>query len=1174
MALFGQQQPSAMDTGTGPLPQGLFAGLVGSSMEVPGFYIVGDQADSGLRPLTGSMPAIPTPEQSGVQAAAGDDTSAPNAVTPDRLNRVVLDAVANVGYSTSAKDKDIRPTAVYYTVDVREGQRTGYAMTLKMTLEYSSSFSQEGMVVHLKKRQQMINDEALSELILIETAFEDWADGRWVPISTEVRYAEEAEAVVQAVITSDSGQTAGRVSTDGGVEDAKLGPVGERGRIVLTYYCEELYSYGEMVMPGQTQAPRSLVPVALQMPWTVFDCPANQCQFHATVTAPKGSRTLDASANILAYRDLGAHLKGGSNTGGEQCDVLIPQWQRETAEGPCWELSRRCLPPAPTMYLVWLAIPDEDSDWEQVGNALPPVNRLTLMQPTDEDAKLLRAGLPGGQAGELYRCKVETAAVERDCRITRVHTDFTISDASGSTCMRRSTSATTRERFNQVEERRLLMRLQSIPQLRNAGLLQPQDIWRNVILIFDSTVREQFAIESKVSDLDAPTVELMLKALAPGPGADHQVTAALGASGKMGIYQQWREAIDKLRGIRPGGVTSFVEAANTATNVCKDGERRDRDLANVSRTAYVNFDTDGGNNCGPCYEAFRTLMSTTEVVQGNVFGVGSWVDQDCASKVAKIMKGSTYLALDFPEDQSAEVWFRQDLSKWIKTLRTCPVTLKVSAGAVTWNARQGDRNENAVDCLFVTGDGCKFDQPDVSDLAFTRAVVQGLSAGESATLYLLSRLPLAQLRERLTVELIGVPPSSSAAPLSVTPLASPPAPTLTVTASSRMQVSLGAEVMTGLALGYHWMALLGGEQGKNTVENKSALCTRLRQRLEDDLSFAWNLPTKSGSTAAVGRAKTQQRPPVPTTQQPEEPELPKLRTTGPSKRCRFGGNPQMQALSASKVMPAGGGGLFGSAAAMPAGMPMAPSSSPPSAPQMMASKGKGKGAPPKGKGGGKVGPPSAPAVFGSAFGSSSWGNDIEPEKTASGAWTPAKLLESSQLVNFGPRLPMPAQGHLFDTTIKQEYARAVAALRHQAAPPPSLPNAGTNVAAEDPMVAQLLGAAPPAQTAQRTVHLGIVCDGCSQNPLLGWRFKASSHADVDICLSCRKAGNLAGQKSYVMLTDNEMRFRLALRAILDWWPLIWRNPALAATFQQAACQNLAALNLQALQQTVLGLPAL
>merc|ERR1719197_667101 len=98
----------------------------------------------------------------------------------------------------------------------------------------------------MKRLKQFVNDARTAELVLVETSFADLVDGRWVDISTDVRFAAEAEAVTKAVIERDSGQTVGLVKNEKAFETAKIGPVGERGRIQLTYRCEELAAYREM----------------------------------------------------------------------------------------------------------------------------------------------------------------------------------------------------------------------------------------------------------------------------------------------------------------------------------------------------------------------------------------------------------------------------------------------------------------------------------------------------------------------------------------------------------------------------------------------------------------------------------------------------------------------------------------------------------------------------------------------------------------------------------------------------------------------------------------------------------------------------------------------------------------------------------------------------------------
>lgn len=89
-------------------------------------------------------------------------------------------------------------------------------LKFELTLEYENPHPGESMVVWMKKLKQFVSDEKRStqELVLVDTRFQDLDDAHgeaWVDISSDIRYSEEAEAVVQAVITSSSGQTAGMV---------------------------------------------------------------------------------------------------------------------------------------------------------------------------------------------------------------------------------------------------------------------------------------------------------------------------------------------------------------------------------------------------------------------------------------------------------------------------------------------------------------------------------------------------------------------------------------------------------------------------------------------------------------------------------------------------------------------------------------------------------------------------------------------------------------------------------------------------------------------------------------------------------------------------------------------------------------------------------------------------
>lgn len=1102
-----------------------------------------------LHPVSAPYVAVHTPLDDGIQVTSGDDTSAPNAVTASRLNRIVLVSSATVAYSSAANDKHIFPCAVLYEADIVSGTRPNeFSMKLCMTLEYESSFPQEGMVVWVKKHQQFINDEGESELLLVETSFQDYVAGQWVPITTDIRYVEEAEAVVQAVITSESGQTAGRITTSGAIEDAKLGPVGERGRIILTYLCSKLYSYSEMNIGSGTDS-RVLVPLGLQIPWAKFDSPANNCRFRAVVRAPAGSLQLDPHTHILAYQDLARSL---SATFKEQA-VVLPVQEGEGAQRR-WEFSCHSLPPKSTMVLAWLSTPNPDADWEHLHlqNGAPSKGtQANLLGVDQETEKLLRISLPGGQRGHLVRCLVKTDAPKRSPDSIHVHTDIIISDASGSTgmkawCSGQSGSVTVRACFNKHTERRMLKRLEAIPILRNAGVLLDRDHWHQIIVVFDHGVKAEFRIETKVQDLDAATVSHLLVVLTQ-VGDVNASMGELNRLGKKSVYDSWNNALLQLRGVVAGGATSFIAGTQRAKNMYKDTAKRiaGMECSKAARTAYVNFDTDGGNNGGPCYDAITELVLESDVVQGHVLGVGAWVDQDCASKVAKILRGSATLAMDFPDDAQSDVLFRQDLSRWVKTLRTVPLNMTISAGSTYWKARHGERFENGVECLFACGDSLRFGAPDISDAHCAKAVLHGMKAGESATLYLLSRWPLDELANKLEVLADGLPAS----------------------------VTVGSENLDGIALGHQWLSVLGTGTLRGLATNTSTACSRLRNRLEDELSFTWNLPTKSGSTAALGRAKTDHRPAVPKEKQPQEPEPPVLakppqESAGCSRRSLF-------AASCTQALP-GGGAMC--APPQPTGFGALPLSCPPSAQATGNLFGGISGGGVWGgntgggglfgantRGGGVFG---ANTGGGASFGAStgvgfsgrgSFGSGGFP--TTNGPAIPSTLLSSSDYMCWGA----PNLEPLLSSIQRLRYL-ARSTMEGKQSQSTNVPHA------EDPLIVQLLGKHDPTQNnaVSQVVHHGFVCDASNANPIVGIRFKSAMAADHDISEHCRRFGNFAGQSGFRPIPDPATAMRSGLASVLTWWRLVWK-PEHESIFA-AAGVNLECLQVGQLCQGILNIP--
>jgi len=66
------------------------------------------------------------------------------------------------------------------------------------------------------------------------------------------------------------------VKSDGNFDDVKLGPVGSRGRVVLTYICKSLYSYTKMTMNSSSGSKSDdelddggrIIPLAVFLPYT------------------------------------------------------------------------------------------------------------------------------------------------------------------------------------------------------------------------------------------------------------------------------------------------------------------------------------------------------------------------------------------------------------------------------------------------------------------------------------------------------------------------------------------------------------------------------------------------------------------------------------------------------------------------------------------------------------------------------------------------------------------------------------------------------------------------------------------------------------------------------------------------------------------------------------------
>jgi hypothetical protein len=430
-------------------------------------------------------------------------------------------------------------------------------------------------------------------------------------------------------------------------------------------------------------------------------------------------------------------------------------------------------------------------------------------------------------------------------RSARIIFDVTLSDASGSTSSF-SNGTSMRTAFNKMAIARIKNRLRSIPALVSHQLLFPQDRIVETIFVFDGSVFAEYSIVIKVADFtDANEVASFIDCFENNSTAEKKFSAYF--TKLAAIF----EDIDKQR---PQGSTSFIAAANKAVSKYQrlyDEVKATMDDSKgevVVSSGFVNLDTDGGNNCGECYTAFRQLIQTLSVTSGCVLGYGAWLDQDCASKVARIIKGKTLLAVQVPIEKELEFIYRQEMSLWIQSIRDVPMQLKLNCPHPTrWTTFAGERTDNMVEILVARSDTCKnlkFELPDVKDSTETTGVIiSGVHSGANLDLYMVVRT-----QPSFDTFLNGFQIFINGQLGKVSPV-------------------VKTENSVGSMIGHKWIKVLESKVGRNT-----GLSSAFFARILEDLSFNWNLPLPSKVTSYLGRASIKcQRKPIPLDKQPIAP---------------------------------------------------------------------------------------------------------------------------------------------------------------------------------------------------------------------------------------------------------------------------------------------------------------
>ena len=562
--------------------------------------------------------------------------------------------------------------------------------------------------------------------------------------------------------------------------------------------------------------------------------------------------------------------------------------------------------------------------------------QVVIQQPSVQDLSSLQVPLPGhGPMGQLLRLQIATPKAKR--RTTPCFLlNLTLSDKSGSTGipatlttptttpfgggrqpfggrMVATTTTTMRDKFNDLAVTRFLKRLESIPTLVQAGVLLPDDVWMDVFLPFDSTapasniLRVSFRIADVMHSIE--TVVQTIRAKDDTRYNKNNTTTTLNFQSSITTTVALpfiQEHVDAIRAVVPGGATDFTVGPNTIVKAYQQWEQEVQTLSpailkdeDSARCTFVEFDTDGGHNSyhGSYVDAIRNLCAVCHVRSGVVTGFGSWLNQHCATKVANALGGSipAQLALHVPEPgtEGLDLIFRRSFAAWIHGLRQPPaMTLKLSAGSVTFPTSSPTRTRpaNAMEVLAVrrhnkstrkeqqSSSGEKrpnlprFGPPDVSNEQFTATVLKDVQASDHLLVYIVSRLEdVAQLAK--TLEVVPISTDTNVGNVGGGD----------ANRQGRASVSTQKEQSVTEFLCYDWLTMLTSRKGRYELA-PLLLKTSLRSRLEEELSFRFNIPSPSGMTSYLGRCKTvANRAPIDADHRPSPPTPPlviKTKTAG------------------------------------------------------------------------------------------------------------------------------------------------------------------------------------------------------------------------------------------------------------------------------------------------------
>lgn len=782
----------------------------------------------------------------GGNVSEGDDDSPPNSTKATQINAFKCALTSNAGFSESPPWENFPPTRVDIECRIRnENKKT--SISIDMAVEFENPYPKESMMVWIKVAKHFLCEEY--DLAFVKNEFQDWdeSESKWKSVNTKVAYTVSSETLMNAVLESETeNQIAATSNFKGDDLSLKVGPVGRKCRILMKYGSGNMYSYAKMSLDPNLKdiGSKELLPFAIFVPWANIGSVTGKCDLSVKLVLPAEFSILDAKENVRAYEHLSM----------DKPLLLINKIfiQDENFKSSTdsylkiFEFSSRSLPVSPTCFVFWL-------ESKTVKSTMIVTNsvRISKIQYREEDRQFLKAHLPGMPSiSQLMKLKFIVPRSSEDVSPSKkAYIHINMSDSSGSTSIVLN-GKSMRLTFNKLLVQRFLKHLQSIPFLLEEKTIRSSDVWVEAFIIFNHQIsmEDKFSVSFQVSEFQPDHLTEVFD------HANSFLTGQPFPKISCDLVQRLTDIIRRIMQVKPSGGTDFSKPCDACyewfpslrEHLFSRFQVREENFA-----SFLFFDTDGGHNRPEdrsYLHRMKDLVRLYHIRGGSVNGYGAWLNQECASRLAKAFSGVCLLSLHVPElhSKAFDAAFKQEISNWLDCLARDTRILTIKPAPMTYAASGITRVENAFEILGVrslSNSAVRFGAPDISNIGTTGIVLQNVTCGLEHVLYVVARDEDAL---KSTECFIG---------------------------GKRVMIEFDevSSELSGELEGYDWIKSLS-TPSEAFERNTAMFPKQLYQRVLDDLSFHWNLPLPDSSTSFFGRTKSAyQRAPIDKAHSAKEP---------------------------------------------------------------------------------------------------------------------------------------------------------------------------------------------------------------------------------------------------------------------------------------------------------------